>query len=304
MIKKIIRKGLQQIRISLGIIELKTNIQTIKEIQAENYRITQLQNNPRYRTKKRLNQFEYKLFSQFGEDGIIEEIFQRIGTKNKFFVEIGSGDGIENNTTNLLTNGWQGIWIEADPSLCESAQDYFSEFIKVKRLKVIQLFITTKNASKTLLANNVPKELDLLSTDIDGNDYWILESLSGLNPRVISIEFNSSLGKSAQWIMKYAPNHSYDNSTYHGASLKSLELLGRKLGYCLVGCSMAGVNAFFVRKDLVKDKFLKPYTSENHYESPKYFLYSRPGHPKSGKLFKDYILDKNPHNPTGIRKTL
>lgn len=290
MLRNFVKKILEQIRISFGIVEMKTDLNIIKSVEIDDFMARELRENKRYQNKKRLNMFEYQIFSQFGEDGIINEIFSRIKTTNKFFVEIGAGEGVENNTTNLLTNKWKGIWIEYDQKSIEIIRKYFTNFIKAKRLQVEKLFATKDNIEKVFKTLKIPKEFDLLSIDIDGNDYWIWQALSFYKPRVLAIEYNPSLGPSSAWIMQYNENHKYDYTNYHGASLKSLELLGEKLGYKLVGCSFAGVNAFFVRKDLAKDKFLKPFKSENFYEPARYFLYKRPGHPKNLEVFKDYLL--------------
>ena len=268
---------------------MKTDLNIIKSVAIENYISKELRENRRFQDKKRLNKYECQFFSQFGEDGIINELFARIGTTNKFFAEIGAGEGMENNTTNLLINNWKGVWVEYDLQLVKLINKYFFSFIKSKKLIVKNTFVTSKNIENLFKTVKIPRELDLLSIDIDGNDYWIWESLKFYKPRVVVIEYNASLGPSAEWIMKYKSSHKYDYTNYHGASLKSLEKLGQKLGYNLVGCSFSGVNAFFVRKDLVGRKFLEPFTSENFYEPPRYYLYRRIGHPKNFKLFNDFV---------------
>ena len=122
----------------------------------------------------------------------------------------------------------------------------------------------------------MPAEFDLLSIDIDGNDYWVWQAVTHYKPRVVVIEYNALYGPSAPWIMEYNAAHCWDGtSCYHGASLKSLETLGAGKGYRLVGCDITGMNAFFVREDLVKNLFEEPFTSENHYETPKYYGLSR-----------------------------
>ena len=164
-----------------------------------------------------------------------------------------------------------------------------SRKLKIKKLTAINKFVTVDNVLTLFKNAKIPKEFDLLSIDIDGNDYWIWQYLLSYKPRVVVIEYNASLGLSAEWVMKYNKSHKYDYTNYHGASLKSLEKLGQKLGYNLVGCSFSGVNAFFVRKDLVGRKFLEPFTSENFYEPPRYYLYRRIGHSKNFKLFNDFV---------------
>ena len=129
----------------------------------------------------------------------------------------------------------------------------------------------------------------MLSIDIDGNDYWVWKAIDSYSPRVVVIEHNSVFRSDVEWIMSYNPNNIWNGSSYFGASLKSLEKLGNQKGYRLVGCDFTGVNAFFVRNDLVGDKFFEPFTAENHYEPPRYFLQNVNGHRKDFGVFKNAI---------------
>ena len=114
--------------------------------------------------------------------------------------------------------------------------------------------------------------LDLLSLDIDGNDYHVLESIKSLNARLVFLEYNSKYRPPVKWVMEHNPKHSYVFSDYYGASLKSLEILLVERGYKLVGCNLSGVNAFFVREDLVEKHFLDDCSAENHYEPERVVL--------------------------------
>jgi hypothetical protein len=116
------------------------------------------------------------------------------------------------------------------------------------------------------------------SLDIDQNTYYAWEGLRSFKPRVVVLEYNSSLPADVDWKVIYGPVRPWDGARNFGASLKALEILGRRLGYCLVGCEFGGVNAFFVRDDLVQDKFAEPSTSENHYEPRRHSISFRDGH--------------------------
>jgi hypothetical protein len=228
---------------------------------------------PRYKDENRLLSFGFKGFSQNEEDGIIQEIFSRIGTTNKEFIEIGVGNGLENNTLYLLLQGWQGLWIEGNLNFVEQIKNKFSFVINNRALIVKHAWVKKENINELISdkhKNN--EEFDLLSLDIDGNDYHVLEAIEPLNARVIVLEYNFKYRPPAKWVMKYNPNHSSDESDYYGASLKSLEILLSKKGYKLVGCNLYGVNAFFVREDLIKNHFLDNCTAENHYEPERLFL--------------------------------
>ena len=264
----------------LGIIELQKNTRQLIEILSENYVKENLYQNPKYQNPKKLNCFEYQVFSQNGEDGIIEEIFKRIGTTNKFFVEFGAANGLWNNTTHLLIKDWQGLWIEGDEKCIAEIKAKFASLIKEKKLIIKQDYVTPENVEDLFKVARVPQDFDLLSIDIDGNDYWVWQAIKTFKPRVVIIEYNSLYRPDTKWVMKYNPQHNWNQTCYAGASLKSLEILAEQKGYKLVACDFLGVNAFFVRKDLIKDKFLPPYTAENHYEPPRYFLSRSLGHPR------------------------
>lgn len=227
---------------------------------------------PRYRDPKRLAPFEAKIYSQGGEDGILHEVFRRIGTTNRFFVEFGSGDGQQNNTVFLLRSGWSGVWIDGDPAAIASAKKNFAADISAGRLNVVEAFITAENIEELFSRAKVPAEFDLLSTDLDRNDYWVWRKIEHYRPRALVIEYNAMFPPGVEWVVKYDANAWWDNTSHFGASLTSLELLGRQKGYRLVGCNLGGINAFFVRDDLARDRFSQPYTAANHYEPIRYEL--------------------------------
>ena len=265
------------------------DVSGIKQILISNYIEQNLFKNPRYQDAKRLNKYEYQVYSQNGEDGIIQEIFRRIGTTSKFFVEFGASNGIECNTLLLLVQRWKGCWLDGSEENIKFIRKKFG-FLIGTQLSVMKSFITAENIEDSFSALQVPEELDLLSIDIDGNDYWVWKAISRYRPRVVIIECNPLFPPPIEFIIPYGADKIYSPNTSHsGASLKSLEILGREKGYALVGCNFLGGNAFFVRSDLVKDKFLQPFTAENHYESPKDFLTVKNGHERD---FGEFTVDK------------
>jgi hypothetical protein len=223
---------------------------------------------PKRQDARRLNQYEYKVSSQNGEDGIIAEIFRRIGTTNQTFVEFGASDGSENNTALLVRQGWGGLWMDADTAAVNKAKATFRPEIDSAKLTVLEAFISAENIEDLFRQGNVPEEFDLLSIDIDRNDYYVWEKLTHYRPRVVVIEYNAGIPPAMSWKIPYDPKafgwNSFGNG--NGASLKALEELGTSKGYRLVGCDLCGVNAFFIRDDLVGDHFAAPYTAENHHE--------------------------------------
>jgi hypothetical protein len=259
----------------------------LTELQIDNYLLENLHKNPKYDNPKKLNRYEFKVFSQAGEDGIISEIFNRIGTTNKFFVEFGVGNGLENNSTYLLVKGWQGYWIEGSERFCKSIRQSFEDLLANQQLTLKNTFITAANIEDLFREGNVPTELDLLSIDIDGNDYWVWQAITNYRPRVVILEYNAIYPPESSWVMQYNPSHQWKYNSHMGSSLKALEKLGDQKGYKLVACSFSGVNAFFVREDLLADHFCSPFSAENHYEPARYFLCSqKAGHPRAFGKFK------------------
>ena len=240
----------------------------------------------KYANPLRLERFGFKVYSQNEEDGIIEEIFKRIGTRNQTFVEFGVQNGRENNTLYLFQKGWQGVWLEGDEEYFKQINKTFASYIKKSSLKVQDSFVTRENIDSILRSFSLPRELDLLCIDIDGNDYYVWDAIMCLSPRVVVIEYNAKFPPPTRWVMNYDQHHIWDGSDYFGASLSALTELADKKGYFLICCNIAGVNAFFVRKDLVENKFQAPFTAENYYQPARYYLREAifAGHPCSGKL--------------------
>ena len=219
----------------------------------------------RMRNKKALEPYGYKVYSQNDEDGIIHEIFKRIGTTNKTFIEFGVQDGLESNCHLLLYYGWRGLWLEGSREYYEEIALKFRPVIENGQLKVVNAFITKDNINHLFHEAGFTGEIDLLSIDIDGNDLYVWENIEAVNPRVVITEYNGKFPPDLDWKQAYHADHVWDGTDWHGASLKAFEILGRKKGYQLVGTDLRGCNAFFVRNDLAGDLFFKPATAEALY---------------------------------------
>lgn len=273
-----------KLRSTLYYEQMHTKLSHLHSMETERYIQKNLHNNPRYHENDRLPVYEQQVFSQFGEDGIIQEIFKRIGTTNRYFVEFGVETGVETNSTYLLHQGWQGLWIDGSSKFTQSIQQHFSKVIASKRLTVLTSFITAENIESLFAQGGVPEEFDLLSIDIDRNDYHVWNAITHYKPRVVVIEYNAIFPPGHDFIVEYDANAMWDKTSNCGASLTAMEKLGAAKGYKLVGSSFAGLNAFFVREDLVAGKFSGPFTAETHYEKPRYFLYTTGGHPRGVNL--------------------
>ena len=227
----------------------------------------QVLSQPKFADKKRLEPFGFKVYSQNEEDGMIAEIFNRIGTTNRFFIEFGVQDGLECNTHFLLFQGWEGVFMEGSAEYCEKIRENFALPLANGKLTLLNSFITAENINNLISQTKAKDlvEIDLLSIDIDGNDYHIFNAISVIKPRVIVIEINAKFPPPTEYIMPYNPTHIWDGSDIQGVSLESLTKLANQKGYNLVGTDLKGVNAFFVRKDLCKDKFVADCSARNLY---------------------------------------
>ncbi|NEQ95855.1 MAG: hypothetical protein F6K30_03835 [Cyanothece sp. SIO2G6] len=234
--------------------------------------IDRLRGSDRYSNPKSLIPFGDKVYSQSDEDGMIREIFNRIGTTNKTFVEFGIGNGLENNTLALLFEDWQGLWIDASTQSVKTIRAEFAPIIGRKQLMITESFITAENINQLISDAIQSEEIDLLSVDIDGNDYHVLNAITCTSPRVLVVEYNAKFTPPILYCMDYQPMHQWEKDDCFGVSLKFLEVHLAEKGYCLVGCNLSGANAFFVRQDLVGDRFAAPFTAEHHYEPPRYYL--------------------------------
>jgi len=201
---------------------------------------------------KNLSEVEFQVYSQWGEDGIIDWLINKFPEIPKNFLEIGTQDYKESNTRFLLINrNWDGFLIEADKA---AVKDIKSQRIFWKhRLKVKNEFITKDNINNIINRINVPKKLGLLSLDIDGVDYWVLKELSVLDPSIIICEYNSLFGQKKSVTVPYKKNYiraeEHYSNLYYGASIKAFIDLMKKRNYFLIGTNSAGNNAFFLKKN-------------------------------------------------------
>lgn len=243
----------------------------------------EIMRNPRYDDPKRLTKHAFQVTSQNGEDGILHEIFRRIGTTDRIFAEIGVGTGNENNTAFLLSQGWTGYWIDGSDRMLgtlASRQD-------IDRSHVVPAvaFVTRESIGPLFAKLGVPATFDLLSIDVDQNTFYIWEGLRDYRPRVVVAEYNGALPPDVDWKVRYDPKRIWDGTQNFGASLLALTRLANARGYQLVGCDFTGLNAFFVRDDLIGDHFAAPFTAENHHEPPRYHLTIR-------RMHRGAVLDR------------
>ena len=263
-------------RINNRMVNLNGTVRFEYQLQLQSYYQDYLAQ-PKYCEERRLLRHGYKVYSQNDEDGLIAEIIKRIGSGHKTFVEFGVEDGMECNTLYLTLSGWRGLWMDGSANHLKFINEKFKHLINKNQLVAVQAMINAENIND-LISDNIGTEVDLLSIDIDRNDYWVWKALNVINPRVVVCEYNATIRPPVAVTVEYDPRARWDGSNYFGASLSALEKLGNQKGYSLVGCSFSGSNAFFVRNDLLGNLFSQPYTAENHYEPPRYHVWLTAGH--------------------------
>jgi hypothetical protein len=211
----------------------------------------------------------HKVYCQVDEDGIIAEICRRIGLLKGTFIELGCGDGRENNSHALLLKGWRGVWVDgSDANMAFIASQIPMDS---NSLRVQQLFIDADNiqANVNSWVTWLGQECDLFSIDLDGNDATILgKVIEVIKPKIVVAEYNGKFHPPIKVGVKYNPSHFWTQDDYYGSSLQTfVDLLQ---DYKLVCCNLSGVNAFFVRKDFAK-KFTS-YTVEELFLPPRNYL--------------------------------
>lgn len=221
----------------------------------------------------------FKVYSQADEDGILGEIARRIGIDQGHFIEIGCGDGRENNSHYLLLKGWRGVWVDGDPANIAAIR---AALPLDGRLRLVEQMVTRANISAIPTAAGSPNfgALDLLSVDVDGNDLAIAEAaIDAWSPKIVVGEYNAKFPYPLQQEVHYDPQHRWARDDYHGASLAAwVERLQPK--YRLVTCNLAGTNAFFVREELASAFAL--YAPADLYQPARFHLTAlRSGHAPS-----------------------
>jgi hypothetical protein len=229
---------------------------------------------------RELCRIHVQMFSQGPEDGIVAEIFRRIGPPpgGGSFIEIGVGDGRENTTRLLLTLGWRGVWVEGSAENCARIRRDFARALGDGRLRLVEAMATEATIAPLLMETGAPSAPDYLSIDVDMHTYHIWRGLRDFTPQVACIEYNASVPAPYEFVVPAPDGAIWDGSNWYGASLKSLELLGRERGMALVGCDSFGVNAFFVRESEDISQFVAPFTAERHHRPACYLAPMRWGH--------------------------
>ena len=226
---------------------------------------------------------EFRAYSQFGEDGILLYLFSVIGSTNKRCVEFCGGGGIDNTANLIINHGWKGLFFDGNERKIRKGQQFYSRCIdtKVWPPKLVHAWITAENINQLLEEHGYVGEIDLLSLDMDGIDYWAWKAVEIIQPRVVVLEYNNALGPDVSLTVPYRPDFVWGGNkistqsyrrrlllntltgkmtpdrfdSYYGASLAAFVKLGHEKGYRLVGCDRYGINAFFIREGIGEKLF-------------------------------------------------
>jgi hypothetical protein len=229
---------------------------------------------------------EFRVFSQWGEDGIIQYLVRQIEITRRVFVEFGVESYIEANTRFLLVNNqWSGLVIDGDAANIERIKR--DPIYWACNLKAEFAFVTRDNINEIIEKNGMRGDIGLLSIDIDGNDYWLWQAIEGISPRIVVCEYNGHFGPTAQLTVPYDAGfrreRAHFSKIYYGASVAALWALGRSKGYSLVASNSAGNNIFFVRDDVIGS--VRAVTPADVYRRPQFREY----HDQRGRLtFDDF----------------
>jgi hypothetical protein len=200
-----------------------------------------------------INSYEFKVFSQFGDDGIIQYLISKVPIVNKTFIEFGVEDFFESNSRFLMMkDNWEGFVIDGGPENINRLKS--SDFYWKYNLGAECSFITKENINSLLEKSGFDHDLGILSIDLDGIDYWIWKEINKYSPRILILEYNSVFGPDNHWSIPYSADFqrlkAHYSGIYSGVSLASMYELSETKGYDFVGSNLAGNNAYFVRKDI------------------------------------------------------
>lgn len=200
-----------------------------------------------------LREVEFRVFSQWGEDGILQFLTSHMEIKHDIFIEFGVEDYSESNTRFLLLkDGWSGLVLDGSETNVQKIRqnrDFWRHDLQARCA-----FISPANINRLIQEAGIQGDIGVLSVDIDGNDYWVWKAIEGISPRIVICEYNSVFGPNHALTIPYQEDfyrtRAHCSNLYWGSSLQAFCRLGQTKGYTFVGSNRAGVNAFFVRNDL------------------------------------------------------
>ncbi len=212
---------------------------------------------------------EKSIYSQHGEDGVIQALLEKIPPRHRFIVEFGAydGDHMSNSRHLICDHDWRALLIEPDPRFFARLEKLY---VGNKQVKTVQAFITTDNINQLFADANVPKDFDVLSIDVDGPDYYLWEALTDYQPAIVLLECNASILPTEKYIVAEQQAWELSGTAQEGASLLALYELGLQKGYHLVYSELSGANLFFIHESFIESFNLTGLTPEALYQAPQF----------------------------------
>jgi len=243
---------------------------------------------------QRLSDVEFQVFSQWGDDGIIQYLISKIDFPNRTFIEFGVENYKESNTRFLLlNNNWSGLVLDGSKQCVEFIQN--DSVTWTHELFAKHAFITKENINgllqKEFLDKGFHKEVGILSVDIDGNDYWVWNEINVIDPIVVIVEYNSFFSDNRAISIPYSANFVMTSSKpyYWGASLNAFCHLAEIKGYDFVGCNSNGNNAYFIKKNKIGS--MKALSSEQGFVQGKFRMnFKEDGSPFTSKEIREGLI--------------
>lgn len=201
---------------------------------------------------ERIRDVEFKVFSQYGDDGIIQYLVSKLDIRTDTFIEFGV-ETYEEATTRflLLNNNWSGLVIDGSADNIRRIRQ--TPLYQDHQFTALHAFVTAENINGLIQSAGITGEIGLLHVDIDGNDYWVWKAISVVNPVIVIVEYNAVFGSERSITVPYQPDffrtRAHHSNLYFGASLPALCQLAGEKGYAFIGCTSHGNNAYFVRND-------------------------------------------------------
>jgi len=268
--RHVLRKPYYDIKGRLGsLLERESLYQQMQRQMVTQYKLARLAGIKPYAT---IAEAGFRCYSQMEEDGIILYVLSMIGFTHRTVVEICCGHGHECMTTNLILNhGFRAYLFDGDAGNVEIAKRFFArkKDCIINKPTISQTWVTAENINDLLRSSGVSEEIDFLSLDIDGNDYWVWKAMDAIRPRLCVFETHSMIPSDLSLTIGYDPQFNFRTKTgierkYRGASLAAMVKLSREKGYRLIGAHRYGFNAFFLRNDIAQDIFPEISAAEVH----------------------------------------
>ena len=220
---------------------------------------------------EKIQDIEFKIFSQFGDDGIIQFLIDELQIDYEYqnFIEFGVEDYSEANTKFLLlNNNWSGLILDSSNENIENIKK--SNFFWKFELEAIECFVNKENINSIITNSNIyKKKIGILSIDIDGNDYWVWKEINVIDPLIVIVEYNSTFGFEKKISIPYKQDFerskAHHSNLYWGASIEALKFLAKQKGYKFLTTNTAGNNAYFIKENIF-DK-IKLNLKKNTYQS-------------------------------------